>query len=98
MAVIADTTAGKIAGRDKDGLLLFAGVPFAAAPVGELRFRAPEPHEGWAGVRDATAFGAVSVQRGDSLAAVGPTPAPDWSEDCLFLNVQTPALDDARRP
>jgi len=98
MAVIADTTTGKIAGRDKDGLLLFAGVPFAAAPVEELRFKAPQPHGGWAGVRDATRFGAVSVQTGDSLAAIGPAPAPEWSEDCLFLNVQTPALDDARRP
>jgi para-nitrobenzyl esterase len=98
MAVIADTTTGRIAGRDKDGLLLFAGVPFAAAPVGERRFRAPEPHDGWEGVRDATRFGAVSVQTGDSLAAIGSTPAPEWSEDCLFLNIQTPALDDAGRP
>jgi len=98
MAVIADTTSGKIAGREKEGHLLFAGVPFAAAPVGERRFRAPEPHEGWDDVRDATRFGKVAVQVGDSLGAIGAGPAPDWSEDCLFLNVQTPALDDARRP
>ncbi len=98
MAVIADTTAGKIAGRRKDELLLFAGIPFAAAPTGPLRFRAPEPHGGWDDVRDATAFGRVAVQVGDTLGAVGAGPAPDWSEDCLFLNVQTPALDDARRP
>ncbi len=98
MAVIADTTSGKIAGREKDGLLLFAGVPFAGAPVGERRFRAPEPHEGWDDVRDATRFGQVAVQVGDSLGAIGAGPAPDWSEDCLFLNIQTPALDDSRRP
>jgi para-nitrobenzyl esterase len=49
-------------------------------------------------VRDATRFGRVAVQVGDSLGAVGAGPAPDWSEDCLFLNIQTPALDDARRP
>jgi para-nitrobenzyl esterase len=98
MAVIADTTAGKIAGREKEGVLLFAGVPFAAAPVGDRRFKAPEPHEGWSDVRDATRFGQVSVQVGDSLGAIGAAPAPDWSEDCLFLNVQTPALDGARRP
>jgi para-nitrobenzyl esterase len=98
MADIADTTSGKIAGREKDGLLLFAGVPFASAPAGRLRFRAPEPHEGWEDVRDATVFGQVSVQVGDSLAAIGAAPPPDWSEDCLFLNIQTPALDDARRP
>ncbi len=98
MAVIADTTAGKIAGLQKDGLLLFAGVPYAAAPVGALRFKAPRTHGGWDDVRDATRFGQVAVQVGDSLAAIGPAPAPDWSEDCLFLNIQTPALDDARRP
>jgi para-nitrobenzyl esterase len=98
MAVIADTTSGKIAGRQKKGLHLFAGVPYAAAPVGELRFQAPQIHGGWDDVRDATRFGQVAVQKGDSLAALGTAPAPDWSEDCLFLNIQTPALDDARRP
>jgi para-nitrobenzyl esterase len=98
MSVIADTTSGKIAGREKEGLLLFAGVPYAAAPVGERRFKAPEPHSGWSDVRDATRFGQVSVQIGDSLGAIGTGPAPDWSEDCLFLNVQTPALDEGRRP
>jgi para-nitrobenzyl esterase len=98
MAVIADTTAGKIAGREKAGVLLFAGVPFAAAPLGDRRFKAPEPHEGWSDVRDATRFGQVAVQMGDSLGALGTAPPPDWSEDCLFLNVQTPALDGARRP
>jgi para-nitrobenzyl esterase len=98
MAVIADTGSGKVAGLEKEGHLLFAGVPYAAAPVGALRFRAPAPHIGWDDVRDATHFGQVAVQVGDSLAAIGTAPAPDWSEDCLFLNVQTPALDDARRP
>jgi para-nitrobenzyl esterase len=98
MTVLAQTTAGKIAGRDKDGVLLFAGVPFAAPPVGDQRFRAPEEHPGWSDVRDATQFGRVAVQVGDSLGSIGVAPTPDWSEDCLFLNVQTPALDDARRP
>src|ERR1700691_5706610 len=98
MAVIADTTAGKIAGREKAGVLLFAGIPFAAAPLGDRRFKAPAPHEGWSDVRDATRFGQVAVQVGDSLGALGAAPPPDWSEDCLFLNVQTPALDGARRP
>jgi para-nitrobenzyl esterase len=98
MTVVAKTAAGSISGRERDGVLAFAGVPFAAPPVGERRFRAPEPHPGWTGVRDATRFGKVSVQVGNSLGAIGTAPAPDWSEDCLFLNVQTPALDDRRRP
>jgi para-nitrobenzyl esterase len=98
MTVMAATTTGKIAGREKDGVLLFAGIPYAAPPVGARRFRAPEPHQGWNDVRDATDFGQVSVQVGDALGAIGAAPPPDWSEDCLFLNVQTPALDDGRRP
>jgi para-nitrobenzyl esterase len=98
MNVIAETTAGKIAGREKNDVLLFAGVPFAAPPVGPRRFKAPEPHPGWDEVRDATRFGKVAVQVGDSLGSIGAAAAPDWSEDCLFLNVQTPGLDDARRP
>jgi para-nitrobenzyl esterase len=98
MSVIADTTSGKIAGRHSHDILLFAGVPFAAPPVGELRFKSPVSHRGWNDVRDATRFGQVAVQVGDSLGAIGAAPAPDWSEDCLFLNIQTPALDDACRP
>lgn len=98
MTVIADTTGGKIAGRVQGDVVLFAGVPFAAPPVGDGRFRPPRPHEGWSGVRDASRFGKVAVQVGDVLGAIGNAPAPDWSEDCLFLNIQTPGLDDRRRP
>ena len=98
MTVVADTTAGKITGREKGDVLLFAGIPFAAPPVGDLRFRPPQPHPGWDDVRDATRFGKVSWQAGDSLAGIGAATTLDCSEDCLFLNVQTPALDDARRP
>jgi len=98
MTVIAETTVGKIAGREKHDVLHFAGVPFAAPPVGEGRFKAPQPHVGWDDVRDATDFGKVAVQVGDSLGAVVAPSAPDWSEDCLFLNIQTPALDDHLRP
>lgn len=59
---IAPTTAGKIEGAEQEGLHVFRGVPSAAPPVGELRLKAPQPHPGWEGVRDATAFGSVSLQ------------------------------------
>jgi para-nitrobenzyl esterase len=98
MTVLVKTGAGAVEGREKNGILLFAGIPFAAPPTGVRRFRPPEPHGGWEGVRDATRFGKVSVQVGDSLGSIGAAAPPDWSEDCLFLNVQTPAADDHKRP
>lgn len=58
----------------------FAGIPYAAPPVGDLRWRAPQPVEPWTGIREATASGPRCVQRGN----------PDESEDCLHLNVWTP--------
>ena len=80
-------------------LRVFRGIPFAAAPVGDLRFRAPQPHPGWAGVRDATEFGPIAIQQvNEGLEALLPSPRQPQSEDCLLLNVWTPAVDDARRP
>jgi para-nitrobenzyl esterase len=94
----AITAAGAVTGREKDGALLFAGIPYAAPPVGERRFRPPEPVEPWAGTRDATRFGRVSWQAAGALGGLLSGPQPDCDEDCLFLNVVTPALDDAARP
>jgi para-nitrobenzyl esterase len=99
MALVVETAAGKVEGRVKNDVLLFAGIPYAAAPVGDLRFAPPIPHPGWTGVRDATRFGAMAPQGvGATSLLAGAMEAPKWSEDCLFLNVQTPALDGARRP
>jgi para-nitrobenzyl esterase len=98
MNTTVETASGRLEGREKDGILLFAGVPYAAPPVGPLRFAPPQPHPGWSGLRDATRFGPISVQGGDLLGGLFQGSAPETSEDCLFLNVQTPALDDARRP
>lgn len=93
---IVDTACGPIFGRAREGVLLFAGIPYAAPPVGERRFMPPEPHPIWHEPRDATRFSpaAPQVPTGGLTSAV---PVP-WSEDCLTLNVTTPALDDARRP
>lgn len=96
MDVIAETRSGAVRGRAKDGVLLFAGIPYAAPPTGRRRFRAAEPFVAWSGVRDARKFGPAAPQ----LAGGGMTdPVPvRWDEDCLTLNVQTPGLDDAGRP
>jgi para-nitrobenzyl esterase len=93
---IVDTTSGPVQGRDKDGVLLFAGIPYAAAPVGSRRFRPAEAPEPWREVRMATRFGPAAPQTPTGgLTASAPV---RWDEDCLSLNVCTPAADDARRP
>ncbi|XP_061714552.1 juvenile hormone esterase-like [Cydia pomonella] len=68
----------------------FKGIPYAAPPVGDLRFRAPQPPETWDGVRSATEFGPICFQV-DPLM----DPTPKGSEDCLYLNVYTPDLEPA---
>lgn len=73
-------------------------IPFAAPPVGEFRFRAPQPVEPWTGVRDATAFGFAAMQHRDG-ARIGPRQAQPTGEDCLTLNVCAPnATSTTPRP
>src|SRR3954470_3693293 len=95
MAVV-QTGCGALRGTRFGDVEVFRGVPYAAPPVGELRWRSPQPSIPWAGVRDATAFGPIAPQdiSPDRLAKRGQT----MSEDCLSLNVWTPSADDARRP
>lgn len=77
---------GVIRGAGTSGTYVFRGVPYAAAPTGQLRWRPPAPPTTWKGVRDATQFG-LSCPQIPSTFATGP-----YSEDCLFLNVYTTAL------
>jgi para-nitrobenzyl esterase len=80
---------GDVQGVVDDGVASFKGIPFAAPPVGELRWRPPQPAVKWAGVRAASDYGADCMQgRFGPPAGLG-APAP--SEDCLFLNVWRPA-------
>ena len=83
------TASGVVAGAVQEGVLSFKGIPFAAPPVGDLRWRAPQPARPWTGVRQATAYGNDCAQLpfpGDA-APLGTPPA----EDCLVLNVWKPA-------
>ena len=94
MPPIAQTTTGRLQGTVEDDLTVFRGVPYAAPPINELRFRAPQPHPGWDGIRDATEFAPIAPQEGmDALDALLPSPPQEQSEDCLYLNLWTPALD-----
>jgi para-nitrobenzyl esterase len=89
---------GELQGGVDDGVVSFKGIPYAAPPVGELRWRPPQPAARWTGVRDATAFGADCMQGRVGPPPTAGAPAPGAaSEDCLFLNVWRPADPNARR-
>jgi len=90
---------GRLEGTFQDGLYVFKGIPFAAPPVGDRRWLPPQPVGPWSGVRPAREFGPICVQPIPPMPPPGmPEEHEPQSEDCLFLNVWTPGLDDARRP
>ncbi|MFI0203610.1 MULTISPECIES: carboxylesterase/lipase family protein [Streptomyces] len=97
---LVDLPAGRLSGANEGGVTVFRAVPYAAAPVGDLRWRPARPHPGWIGTRDATADGPSApqmyVEGGDPV--LGGHGSPPFDEDCLTLNLWTPAVDDARRP
>lgn len=82
---------GAVSGTVDRGIRVFKGIPFAAPPVGERRWRPPQPVVAWRGVRDASAFGAECPQTQYGDGSVYIRPLQKQSEDCLFLNVWTPA-------
>jgi len=85
-APIVTVTGGRVRGSVVPGGYVFRGLPYAAPPTGNLRWRPPRPPTDWQGVRDATRFGPSSPQPSNP-ALTGLT-----SEDCLYLNVYTPRL------
>jgi carboxylesterase type B len=99
-SALAETTLGWLQGTDEGDIVVFRGVPYAAPPVGERRWRATEPHSGWSGVRSATAHGPICPQpvdlpwnrvlgtKGRSYDAV--------DEDCLTLTISTPSTTGSR--
>jgi para-nitrobenzyl esterase len=91
----AKVTGGEVAGVVKDGIASFKDVPFAAPPVGDLRWKAPQPLEPWKGVRKADTFGPAPIQ--DARLALMFGGKSEFSEDCLYLNVWTPAKDPSER-
>jgi para-nitrobenzyl esterase len=91
MAARVETVLGKLAGVEQEGVRIFRGIPFATPPVGELRFRAPQPALPWPGERDATQFGGSAPQPPLLMAALPGMDVGAQSEDCLYLNVYAPA-------
>jgi para-nitrobenzyl esterase len=91
--VEVETSYGRLRGTQGDGLVRFKGIPYGGSVSGPNRFKAAPPLQSWTGVRDALQFGAPSMQPGRGR---GGSPQP--AEDCLFLNVWTPAADGRKRP
>ncbi len=98
MALVVETTAGRIEGRAKNDVLLFAGIPLRSGTVGDLRFAAPAPHAGWTDVRDATRSARWHPQACRRHESCWPVPAsrPQWSGGLPVPQRADPALDDGR--
>jgi para-nitrobenzyl esterase len=97
-ALRVETAAGLVEGVRRGGVTQFLGVPFAAAPVGEKRFLAPEPVTPWAGVRRTDASRTSPPQLPPPLPLLDFGGQAPIAEDCLELDIYTPAADDDGRP
>ncbi|MFC6649906.1 carboxylesterase/lipase family protein [Paenibacillus rhizoplanae] len=89
---LVNTAYGQLKGEAGNGVNVWRGIPFAAPPLGELRFRAPQPPESWSGVREAIKFGPVSLQPVSTSGTRFGGTTPVYDEDCLYLNVWSPAV------
>ena len=101
--ITAETAFGRVRGVDVDGVKVFKGIPYGASTAGNRRFMPPANPPTWTGVRDVLAYGPSApqrepgVDRGTSALAVAAAGLPAEGEDCLRLNIWTPAVGDSRK-
>jgi para-nitrobenzyl esterase len=90
---VVETESGSVQGTVEGGVAAFRGIPYAASPVGDLRFAPPQRHQKWPGRRDASRPGPAVPQNASRLEAIMGTRTPDWNEDgSLTVNVWAPGL------
>jgi len=93
---IVATQQGLLLGKRENGVHVWKGIPYAQAPVGDLRYAAAQPPLSWTGLKSATEFGYIAQQPKSGLTD---SKVPQvQSEDCLYLNVWSPAPDGKKRP
>lgn len=92
---IVDTPDGKLRGYSENGVNIFKGVPYAGSVAGEKRFQKASPVQPWTGIRDAIQLGHPSIQPANQTYGLN---EPEPAEDCLVLNIWTPANDGKKRP
>jgi para-nitrobenzyl esterase len=92
---IAQTSSGKVRGTVSQGIRIFKGIPYGGSTSGKNRFMPPTKPRAWAGTRDALAWGPTAPQTVGAATTRSDEPAE--TEDCLVLNVFTPALGDGRK-
>jgi len=86
LTITVEVTGGTIEGVEQDGLFSYKGIPFAAPPIGDLRWKAPAPVQPWTDVKKTDTFCNACMQTPNAMGNTAPV-----NEDCLFLNVWTPA-------
>jgi para-nitrobenzyl esterase len=95
---LINTDKGQVSGYKSGDIAIFKGIPFAAPPVGDLRWKAPQPAKSWTGVLKCEKFSASPMQRKPVPFMMWTeefiTPPENLSEDCLYLNIWTPAKTD----
>ena len=95
---IIKTKSGKIQGYFNRGVIKFKGIPYAAPPIGNLRFKPPLPVEPWDNIRDVTKYSPVCPQPPSALEEMVSDPFPQSEAESLTLNIWTQKLDDEKRP
>src|SRR4029453_12412766 len=95
---VVEVDGGQVFGATDNGVHVFKGIPFAAAPIGGLRWKPPQPVVPWQGVREAKTFSAECMQTPYPETSAYFRPAMALSEDCLYLNVWSAAAPGDKRP